>query len=380
MTSRERVIRTLDRRPTDRMPIDLGCHYSTGISAFAYWHLRRHLGLATDHITVPDVVQFLARVDEDILERFHCDCMLLHPGWPQTARWRPRDDYEFVVPAAFQPQRNADGEWSVQQKRPDGTVARMRMPAGGFFFDGSWLSDWHECSDQEWLAATAREAERIYKETDYATIYMGFGAYFSEDPDWLCKMLTDPDELIEANRQCCRRDIEQAGRILDAMGPYIQAVCINADMGLQTGPFCRPALMEQITAPFIKQLCDFIHRHSDCKVFHHCCGSIKPLISMLIDCGVDVLNPVQISADNMDPRELKAEFGDRIVFWGGGCDTQNVLAVRSPSEVSESVRGLIDVFKPGGGFVFNQVHNIMGDVPPENIVAMLETAYEESWY
>ena len=112
----------------------------------------------------------------------------------------------------------------------------------------------------------------------------------------------------------------------------------------------------------------------------HNCGSIKPFIPLLIEAGVDVLNPVQISAGNMDPAQLKAEFGERIVFWGGGCDTQNVLPTASPAEVAENVRKLARIFKPGGGFVFNQVHNIMGDVPPENIVAMLDTAYAESFY
>jgi len=112
----------------------------------------------------------------------------------------------------------------------------------------------------------------------------------------------------------------------------------------------------------------------------HNCGSIKPLIPMLIDCGVDVLNPVQISAKGMEARDLKKQFGDKIVFWGGGCDTQNVLGAKTPGEVADHVRAMVRIFKPGGGFVFNQVHNIMGNVPPGNIVAMLDTAYEESFY
>ncbi len=164
------------------------------------------------------------------------------------------------------------------------------------------------------------------------------------------------------------------------MGRYVQAIVIVSDLGMQTGPFCRPSLYEQISAPFVKKLCQFIHQNSDCKTWLHCCGAIRPLIPILIDCGINVLNPVQISGKDMEPDGLKRDFGDRLIFWGGGCDTQNVLGRGTPQQVRDNVRKLVGVFKPGGGFVFNQVHNVMGDVPPENVVAMLDTAYEESFY
>ena len=381
MTSRERVIRTLNRQPVDRMPIDLGVHYSTGISAFAYHRLREHLGLSTDAIDVPDVVQFLARVDADILERFHCDCMLLAPPWLHTRRWSPQPGCEFTIPAAMQPTGNDDGDWLVERLRTDGTVGRMRMPSGANFFDGDWMGNWYECDGDALLAMHADQAQCIYNDTDYATIYMGFGAYFNgSDPDWLCTMITDPDDILEANRRQSDADLVHAGKILDALGPYVQAICINADMGIQTGPMCRPSDIERFSAPFIKRLCNFIHAHSDCKIFHHCCGSIRPIIPILIDAGVDILNPVQISAVDMDPADLKTEFGDRIIFWGGGCNTQHVLDSATPDQVAEHVRQTIATFKPGGGFVFNQVHNIMANVPPDNIVAMLDTAYANAFY
>jgi uroporphyrinogen decarboxylase len=163
------------------------------------------------------------------------------------------------------------------------------------------------------------------------------------------------------------------------MGGHIQAIAINSDLGSQIGPLCRPALWEELCAPFVKAFCDFIHQNSDLKIFLHSCGSIQEFIPALIECGVDIFNPVQITAENMDPRELKQKFGDKVTFWGGGCDTQRVLNMKTPEEVSANVRELIRIFKPGGGFVFNQVHNVMGDVKPENIVAMLDTAYEESF-
>lgn len=380
LTSRERVIRTLNRQPVDRMPIDLGSHMSTGISAFAYWNLREHLGLSTQNIRMPDVVQVLADVDEDIRQRFHLDCILCEPTWPQQARWNPRDKYSFLVPAQMQPQLNTEGEWIVSKGSQ-----RMRMPAGGFFFDGDWLSTWGVDDEDTALDWYARCAETIYKETPYATNFVGycfgggFGAFF-DGIDGCLRMMTEPEQLLADFETRLDQYLARAGKIIDRFGQYIQLLTINDDMGGQDRPMCRPALVEKFTAPFIKRFCDFVHRNSDIKIFLHCCGSIQPLIPYLIDAGVDVLNPVQISAGNMEPAQLKQRFGDRIIFWGGGCNTQAVLPSATPQQVSENVRSLVSVFKPGGGFVFNQVHNIMGDVPPENIVAMLDTAYAEAFY
>lgn len=371
LTSRERVVRTLNRQPVDRVPIDLGVQHSSGISAFAYWNLREHLGLSTDRIEIIDMIQVLARVDEDILERFHIDTMLLQAPWPATHRWRARGKYEFTIPTTCRPQRQDDGMWVVQRNN-----ATLRMPAGGFFFDGGWPSFY----DGPMIDEIAREAERIYKETPYATIFIAFGAYFSEYPDWLMRIMEEPEKVIEENQRQCEQDMKLAAEVIEKMGRYVQAIVLVSDLGMQTGPFCRPSLYERISAPFVKRLCDFIHRNSDCKTWLHCCGAIKPLIPILIDCGIDVLNPVQISGRDMEPERLKAEFGDKLVFWGGGCDTQRVLPTGTPQQVAQNVRELMRVFKPGGGFVFNQVHNVMGDVPPENVVAMLETAYAESFY
>ena len=380
LTSRERMIRTLNHEPVDRVPFDLGSHLSTGISAFAYWNLREYLGLSVDNIWIPDCVQFLAYVDEDILQRFHLDCILLEPRWEKTVKWQPRGKYQFHIPAAMKPSQNGYGNWIVRLGTEE-----MQMPGGGHFFDGDWLQYWGTGDEDADLDLYAREAERIYKETPYATNFVGYGhgegfSAFFGDINRLVQMLEDPATVMQENEIRCEEYIHRAGKIIDRMGEYIQLITITDDMGMQRGPMCKPLIVEQCVAPFIKKLCDFIHSNSDIKVFMHNCGSIKPLIPILIDCGVDVLNPVQISAADMDPQELKDKFGDEIIFWGGGCDTQNILGTATPRMVADHVRELIRIFKPGGGFVFNQVHNIMGDVPPENIVAMLDTAYEESFY
>jgi uroporphyrinogen decarboxylase len=296
MTSRERVLRTLKRQPVDRMPIDLGGHSSTTISGFAYWNLRKHLGLSTGNIWLPDIVQLTAYVDEDIRRRFHLDCIMLETPWATPARWNPRGDYEFTVPAAMKPERSESGDWTVRQGE-----RTMRMPPGGYFFDGAWLSYWRSGNFDQDLEMFAREAERIFKETPYAANFLGrmFGGGFSAffgSPDRLVQMLDDPETVKEEHRVLCEEYIHRAGKIIERMGRYIQLLTVTDDMGMQQGPMCSPSLVEQCMAPYLKKFCDFIHRNSDIKVFMHNCGSILPLIPILIDCGVDVLNPVQVSA------------------------------------------------------------------------------------
>jgi uroporphyrinogen decarboxylase len=380
MTSRERVIRAINHEPVDRVPIDLGSHMSTGISMFAYWNLREYLGLSTDNIWVPDMVQGLAYVDVDILERFHGDCILLEPPYANTARWNPRGRYSFAIPAEVSPQRTQDGSWVINKVGDS-----MRMPANGFFFDGAWISDWGIGDEDQRVALYAAEAERIFKETDYATNLLGyshglgFSAYGAGSITDAILAHDDPDALRQRREQSLTNSIRRMGKVIDAFGQYIQLVTMSDDMGTQRGPMCSPRYIEEFCLPYYRRFCDFVHTNSDIKVFLHNCGSIKPLIPLLIEAGIDVLNPVQISADDMDPQELKDEFGDQICFWGGGCDTQHVLGTGTPETVADNVRHLMNIFKDGGGYVFNQVHNIMGDVPPENIVAMLDTAHEESF-
>ena len=380
MTSRERVIRTLNHQPVDRMPIDFGSHMSTGISAFAYWNLREHLGLSTDRVWIPDCAQFLAYVDEDVRRRLHIDCILCEPEWPEMHTWNPRGKYKFLIPAAMQPVKDSDGNWVVTRGEYS-----MRMPDGQFFFDGTWLIDWRTGTEDDRIARYAEVAEQIYKETEYATNFVGyssgigFSGFFGGMERWM-KMITDPDDVLAECEAELNIAIARAGKILKAFGKHIQLLTIADDMGQQKAPFVRPELAEKFTIPFIKRFCDFVHRNSDVKIYMHNCGSIKPYIPMLIDAGVDALNPVQISAENMNPRDLAREFGGKIVFWGGCCDTQDVLWRRTPDEVRAHVRELVGVWKTTRGVVFNQVHNIMGNVPPENIVAMFDTANECAAY
>jgi len=379
MTPRERVVRALNREPVDRIPIDLGSHMSTGISAFAYWNLREHLGLATDDIWVPDLVQFLAYVDEETRQRFHCDCILLEPRWTKATRWNPRGSYSFIVPEVFKPRHQEGKGWFVS--RDDRT---MRMPEGGYFFDGAWMSNWEVRDEDATIALYAKEAERIYRETPYATNFVGysrgygFGSFFG-GLEHAVAMTLDPKAERQRLLEICDRKIEHFKKINRAFGQYIQLITIGDDMGMQNGPMANPDVIGDVCGPAYTRFCKFVHDNSDIKIFMHNCGSIRALMPHICDWGIDAINPVQISCYGMDPQELVDEFGDRITFWGGGCCTQSVLGTASPQDVSTHVRKLMAIFRQKNGFVFTQVHNILGNVPPENIVAMFDSAYESSF-
>jgi len=374
MTSRQRVTAAINHQEPDRMPIDVGMYTATGISAFAYWNLREHLGLPVESVELVDGVQVLARIDEDILKLFHSDCVFLKPQAENYWLWNPRGKYQFKVPDYYQPAINSKGEWVITRGEKS-----MRMPEGGYFFDGDWLNmeaNWQEPH----FSALAREAERLYKETDYFVTFRAFHPYFEADIDYFCDMITDPERLIEQNATILKSQLENAAKFIDTMGRYVGAVSMSGDLGSQAGPMLRPETFEQVSAPFLKQFCKFMHQNSDCKVFLHCCGAIEPLLPILIDCGIDIINPVQVSAAGMDPQTLKDKYGKDITFWGGGVDTQRVLNMKQPHEVAENVKHLTDIFKPGGGYVFSPVHNIVGDISPENIVAVYEAAYGNSLY
>ena len=192
MTSRERVHRAIRREPVDRFPIDLGCHFSTGISVIAYWNLCKYLGFGTDDIEMPDCVQCLARVEDDVARRFHVDTVLLNPPWPDRWRWNMRGEYTFWAPDTFRPRLREDGAWYLKSNG-----GYLEMPAGGYFFDGDW-PDFYRLRHSDKLDIYAERAKRLYEETDRFTMYMGFGAYF-DGIEFACDMLTDPDKCKAAN-------------------------------------------------------------------------------------------------------------------------------------------------------------------------------------
>jgi uroporphyrinogen decarboxylase len=373
LNSRERIYKTLNHEEADRFPIDLGMYFATGISVFAYYNLRKYLGLSTDNIQLADTVCLLARVDEDIREMFHCDTVLLNPPFKKQVRWHVRDNFDFLIPEQMNPR--VEGNYFISERGKE----KMIMPLDGYFFDGSWI-EYKDYPEEENLKVLCAEAERLYQETDKFTCLIGEFNCFFTGIEMACDMLTDPDSVIRQNEALLKNQIDKFLRILKYGGNHIGCIDINADMGMQTAPFFSTDCFDQFILPYMKEFIRVVHENSNIKVFLHSCGSIKPLIPRFIEAGLDILNPVQISAANMDPAELKKEFGGNITFWGGGCDTQRVLGFKDEKAVRENVKNLCRIFKTGGGFVFNQVQNIQGDVSPQNIIAMFDEAYKNSFY
>lgn len=373
LTSRERVIRAINHQPVDRYPLDLGMHFSTGISIFAYINLRKYLGLDIGNVNLVDTVQMLAKVDEDIIERFHLDTILLNPPFKHTKKWTPREGYTFFIPEEM----NAvlQGENFFVERNGE----KMRMPKDGYFFDGSWLQ-FKDYYGLEEAAYYGKQAVRMHNETDKFTCLMGQFVGFFDGIDMACNMLLDGDMVHEQNKKLLKTQLEWLECFVKNGGGCVGAIEINSDLGMQNAPMLSPDCYEEFVLPYMKEFIKVIHETTSAKVFLHGCGSIEPLIPHIIEAGVDILNPVQISAKNMHPQTLKDKYGDKICFWGGGCNTQEVLPFASPEEVRQNVQMLTSIFKKNSGFVFNAVHNIMGNVPPENIVAMYEQAYKNSFW
>ena len=402
MNSRQRVLTALRHQEPDRVPVDLDGMRSTGIMAIAYNRLKAHLGLTGGETRLYDVMQQLAHPEPPVLERFGVDVLPLpRPSWgldPAHPAWKPwtlPDGSPALVPSGFDPLRDERGGWLILDEagRPV-----YRMPAGGLYFDQVYhplaaattvaeieafeLPDIPE-GELSWLA---REARRLHETTDKA-IVGHFGGNILEGGQglrgwerFMIDLAQEPKLAHALAQKLADHYVANLPRYLDAVGRYIQIIQMGDDLGTQQGPQISPAMYRQFIQPYHRQVYGYVKAHSDLPIFLHTCGSIYRLLPDLIEAGVDILNPVQISAAEMDPRRLKREFGQDVTFWGGGADTQHVLPTATPEQVRRHVRELVEIFAPGGGYVFCQVHNIQANVPPENVVAMFDAALEFGQY
>ncbi|MBI2939187.1 MAG: methyltransferase [Chloroflexi bacterium] len=403
MRSRERVIRAVRHQAADRVPIDFGGMRSTGIMAIAYNHLKRHLGIATGATRLYDTGQQLAEVEEEVRQRFGADVIdvtwtfpdapIPNPGWRP---WTLPDGSPCLAPDDWRPGPDGEGGWI---RRNDDGIVVARMPRDVLYFEGCYhplenattLADidayeWPVIDDER-LEFLHERAKWLSQNTDYA-IMASFGGNIHERgqglrgwDNFLMDVVGDREFADYLMDRMVENHLGNLKRFFAAVGDYIQIVQMGDDLGTQDRPQLRPEIYHEAIHPRHKAIYTWVHEHyPSVAVFLHSCGSIYDLIPDLIDEGVDILNPVQTSAAKMAPVALKANFGDRITFWGGGCDTQRVLPHGTPAEVRQHVAERVAIFKPGGGFVFNQVHNVQANVPPENVVAMFETALETGAY
>ena len=403
MTSRERVQAVLAGNEPDRVPIDCGGTEETGLTGIAYNSLKRHIGLTGGRTRIFHVYMQLADVEEPVRERFAGDVVRLSF---EAKRWKQgelADGSACEVPEGWNTVRMPDGSEALMGA--DGKPLIKRLPGAAWFSPIGPIcpliqepgdiakydqllrmldrSPWFD----ETLDDLVARARQIREQTDYAIAGVFGGHIYAQAQlirgidNFMCDLLADETLARALMDNLAEWHIEEFERYCAALAPYLDIVCVADDLGAQQGPQLDPEMFRKVVKPYMGKLYGFMKkRMNGAKLFLHSCGSVYQLIPDFIEMGVDILNPVQVSAADMDSKRLKAEFGDDIIFWGGGCDTQNVLPNGSVEDVREEVKRRVDDFASGGGFVFTQVHNIQPGVPPENIVAMFDTALEAGTY
>ncbi|MBN2288728.1 MAG: methyltransferase [Candidatus Glassbacteria bacterium] len=401
MNSRERVLAALSHREPDRVPVDFSGHRSSGISAVAYARVRKFLGLEERPVRVYDPIQQLAVVDRDVLDLFGVDTIELGRGFAldeeQWAGWTLPGGTPCLMPVWALPRRS-EGKWLLSSA---GGREIARMPNGALYFEksyfpfaagadlGSLPRAIEECM---WAAAASppgplvdgeeggklfsEGARRLRESTDRAILGLfggnlfEMGQFLYRQDNFLMLLAAGPREAHLFLDRLVELHLEALERFMACVGEYIDIIVFGDDLGMQTGPLISPAMYREFFKPRHSLLWNRARQLGDVKVMLHSCGGIRELIPDLIEAGLDAVNPVQVSCAGMDAAGLKRDFGSEITFWGGGCDTGEILPHGTPESVERHVREQVGILSPGGGFVFQQVHNILADVPAANVAAM----------
>ena len=376
MTHRERLRTALEHREPDRVPIDFGSSSNTGIVIRAYERLKDYLGVKTPTILLDKPFQ-LARVapDEELLEMLGVDTRGIFP--------RSREGWEDKV----YPDGSYEDEWGLVRT----------MPKGGFYYDivKSPFQDsitplildnfnWPDGKDPSRTKGMREEAHNYHKK-GYAVVinirngFIAQSQFMRGFEGWFTEIALDPEAICDLMDRILQYQIDLIHSILGEVEDKVDVVVYGDDIGTQSGPMISPNSYRRYLKPRQARLFQAIREKTTAKIHYHTCGGVYPFISDFIEIGVDVLNPIQVSAKDMDPARLKREFGDKLSFWGG-IDTHNVLPYGTPGDVRTEVRRRLAQMAEGGGYVLNSVHNIQADVPPENIMAMFEAALEYGDY
>jgi hypothetical protein len=410
MTSRERLTATLNHQPSDRLCVDCGAGFQTGMGAGAVHRLRDALlGKSEPRVKVIEPYQMLGEIDEELRQALSLDVVGVHgpgtmfgfknEGWKSFALF---DGTPVQVAKQFNVTPATDGGWWMHPEGDTSVPPCAWMPKGTYFFDSlprqqpldeTKLDPADNCeemsvvSDEE-VKHFARLAKDYHDHTSYG-IYMtlpgtAFGdialvpAPWMKNPkgirgvqEWYMATVTERDYVLRVFEHQCACALKSIELLAAAVGDRVQVVFVSGtDFGTQTGQFCSVQTYRELYKPFHKAVNDRIHQLTKWKTFIHSCGAVRPFLAEFIEAGFDVLNPVQCSATGMNPRELKREFGQDLVFWGGGVDTQRTLPFGTPEEVYREVRERIEILGAGGGYVFNSIHNVQSNVPTANILAL----------
>lgn len=372
----------INHRTPDRVPIDLG-GFQTGIHKRAYQDLIEHLGLEEEIVTL-DPVQQLAKPSEAVLQRFHVDTRYICAHGPDSftggIEQNERDGRLW---------HDLKDEFGVVWSMPDNQMLYMdpsHHPLANATIEDIESYPFPDGGDPTRFTGVREQALKMKEETDYAIctgisgVVYEFCWYMRGLERWFMDMLEQPDFCEALLDQTLKFWMDFHTGYMNAVGDIVDVVMIGDDLAGQTGPMFSADTYRSIVKPRQKKLVQHIKSLTDAKLWYHTCGNCMPLLDELIDNGIDILNPVQISAGCMDAKTLKEQFGKDVVFWGGGCDSQHVLPFATPDEVKADVKKNVETFKPGGGYVFNNVHNIQPGVPAENIIALLDSAYEYGFY
>ena len=421
LTSRERVRRVLNHEVPDRVPIDLGSTAVTGMAVSTVSKLRRALGLngEGDRVKVVEPYQMLGEIAGDLRQRLGVDVVGIegrknlfgfeNRGWKP---WALFDGTPVLVPEQFNTQAETDGSVLMYPEGDRSVPASGRMPKDGYYFDSITrqspivedrlrvqdnLEEFAPVSDEE-LEHFRKQSESLYRDTDLAIVASFGGTSFGDialvpapwlkSPkgirdveEWYVSLVSRKGYIYEVFERQCEIALGNLPLLHEAVGDRVDIIFVSGtDFGMQSGPFLSQTMYRELFKPFHRRINGWVHEHTTWKTFIHTCGGVEPLLEDLIEAGFDILNPVQCSAAGMDPRVLKQRYGDRVVFWGGGVDTQRTLPFDTPEDVRREVKERLEILGQGGGLVFNPIHNVQANTPVENLVAMFEAVQEYGAY
>jgi hypothetical protein len=420
MTPRERLRKAINHEEPDRVPLDLGSTLVTGIQASMYARLKKALGVEGGEIRVCDPYQILAEVEDSVKTKLGIDTYGIQ--LPKTffgyknEKWKPFtlfDGTQVMISGHFEYDRMPNGDIVQYPKGDRSAPPSGKMPRDGFYFDVIVRQepiDESKLDPKEWVEQNSalytdedlrylEETSRWYFDnTDYGLVGNFWGAGFGDissvpgphvlhptgirDPEeWYVSTVLRKGYIQEIFQLQFELEMNNLKMYREAVGDRIETIVMSGtDFGSQNGPFISPEAYRELYKPLHRQMNDWVHANTPWKTFYHSCGSLHGLLDDFYEAGIDILNPVQISAANMEPEHLKGKYGEKFVFWGGAIDAQHILPFGTPEAVREQVARTIRVFGQGGGFVFNNVHNIQAGIPVENLLAMFETFRERSSY
>jgi uroporphyrinogen decarboxylase len=410
-TSRERINLAINHKEADRVPIDLGSNRSSGISIVAYDKLKNILGIKSGLSKCYDLIQGLAYPEKEIMDLFNVDAIdagtaFLDSGkdWVQ---WKYTDKDFCLIPAFIDIEEDKNnGDFYLKDKFGKRLA---KKPKTSYFFDQIFwiykdlekipeILNNKDLNQHMWAIPSPplhldifdnneykifiENIKKLYETTDYSVVLdiggnlLDIGCFTRGTENFFCDILLDKKGTERLLSKLTENYIEFIDRVLKGAGNYIDIIMFSEDLGSQNGPFLPYDVFKKMFKSKYKKMYDYVHQNSNCKTFLHSCGSVYNYIPDLIEIGLDILNPVQTTAANMEPERLKKEFGRDITFWGGGCNYRDILPFKNPEKVKEDVKRRVEILSKNGGFVFNSIHNILPEVPPENIIAMYEAINE----